>query len=135
MICNFGAKILSTQQRDYSQFKREHWGGVTALKCDKEYLIGASVMVEIDCLPLLGIMLRWIAFIKSLSLDFSHIVRRDNAIANLLSRARFEDKDDMVVAHDDVDIKSFALSTLYANCRFKAHVLKAFLNDMYEENH
>ena len=46
-VC-FGAKILLVRQRVYPQVKRELWGVVTALKCDKEYFIGASVMVEID---------------------------------------------------------------------------------------
>lgn len=76
----FGAKVLNARQRNYPQVKRELWGVITALKCDKEYLIGATVMVEIDCLPLLGMittcstpdiaMLRWIAYIKSLNPEF-----------------------------------------------------------------
>ena len=33
-VC-FGAKVLSARQRDYPQVKRELWGVVTALKCDK----------------------------------------------------------------------------------------------------
>ncbi len=46
------------------------------------------MVVETDCLPLLGMitdcstpdiaMLRWIAFIKSLNLEFHHIAGRDN---------------------------------------------------------
>ena len=76
----FGAKVLSSRQRGYAQVKRELWGVVTALKCDKEYFIGASVIVETDCLPLLGMisscstldiaMLHWIAYIKSLNPEF-----------------------------------------------------------------
>ena len=76
----FGAKVLSGRQRDYPQIKRELWGVVTALKNDKEYLIGTEVIVETDCLPLLGMisncstpdiaMLRWIAYIKSLNPEF-----------------------------------------------------------------
>ena len=76
----FGAKVLSGRQRNYPQIKRELWGVVTAMKNDKEYLIGAEVIVETDCLPLLGMisscstpdiaMLCWIAYIKSLNLEF-----------------------------------------------------------------
>ena len=50
---------------------------VTAMKNEKNYLIGATVVVETDCLPLLEMiascstsdfaMLRWIAFIKSMN--------------------------------------------------------------------
>lgn len=52
----FGAKVLNARQRNYPQVKRELWGVATALKCDKEYFIGASVVVETDCLPLLGMI-------------------------------------------------------------------------------
>ena len=52
----FGAKVLSSHQRGYAQVKRELWGVVIALKCDKEYFIGASVIVETDWLPLLGMI-------------------------------------------------------------------------------
>jgi len=76
-VVRFGAKVLNSQQRGYAQVKKELWGVVTAMKSEKEYLIGASMIVETDCLPLLGTisscstldiaMLRWIAYIKSLS--------------------------------------------------------------------
>ena len=46
------------------------------MKADKDYLIGTEVIIETDCLPILGMlsecttpdlaMLRWIAYIKSL---------------------------------------------------------------------
>ena len=79
-VIRFGAKVLSARQRYYPQIKRELWGMVTTLKNGKEYLIGACVVVETDCLPLLGMisscstpdtaMLRWIAYIKSLNPEF-----------------------------------------------------------------
>ena len=90
-VIRFGAKVLSIRQRNYPQIKRELWGVVTALKCEKEYLIGTSVLVETDCLPLLGMitscttldiaMLRWIAYIKSLNPEFEHIAGKDNPVA------------------------------------------------------
>ena len=52
----FGAKILNERQRKYAQVKRELWGIVMAIKMDREYLIGAKVIVETDCLPVLGMM-------------------------------------------------------------------------------
>ena len=77
-------------------------------------------------------MLRWIAFIKSLNPKFSHIAGKDNPVADMLSRARFEDEDDMVVAHDDVGLKFFTSSNLHAKCGFTTHVFEAFLAHMYE---
>ena len=38
----FGAKVLSERQRGYAQVKRELWGIVSAVKADKDYLIGIS---------------------------------------------------------------------------------------------
>ena len=86
-----------------------------ALKCDKEYFINVSVIVETDCLPLLGMitscstpdiaMLRCIAYIKSLNLEFQCIADKDYHVADMLSRARYEDEEDMVVKGDDVSTK------------------------------
>ena len=36
-------------------------------------------------------MLRWIAYVKSLNSDVQHISGKDNAVADMLSRARFGD--------------------------------------------
>jgi hypothetical protein len=70
----FGAKVLSDRQRNYTQVKKELWGIVSTVKSGREYLIGAEVVIETDCLPILGMisgcntpviaMLWWIAFIK-----------------------------------------------------------------------
>ena len=67
----FGARVLSERQRGYAQVKRELWGIVSAVKADKNYLIRTEVIIETDCLPILGMvsgcatldlaMLRWIA--------------------------------------------------------------------------
>ena len=56
-------------QRKYAEVKRELWGIVTLVKTDRDYLIGAEVIIETNCLPVLGIiancdipdraMLRW----------------------------------------------------------------------------
>ena len=70
----FGTKVLSERQRGYAQVKRELGGIVSAVKADKDYLIGTEVIIETDCLPILGMvsgcatpdlaMLRWIAYIS-----------------------------------------------------------------------
>jgi hypothetical protein len=93
----FGAKVLNGRQRGYAQVKRELWGIVSAIKADRDYLIGAEVLIEIDCLLLLGMMrccmipdvamLRWIAYVKSLNPE----VRQDNTVVDILSRVRFGD--------------------------------------------
>jgi hypothetical protein len=52
----FGANVLSDRQRRYSQVKRELWGIVLAIKSDRDYLIGAEVIIETDCLPIMGMI-------------------------------------------------------------------------------
>ncbi|KAL3684155.1 hypothetical protein R1sor_002177 [Riccia sorocarpa] len=67
----FGARVLSSKQREYPQVKRELWGVVNAMKAERNYLIGVVVVVETDCLPLLA--------------------GKANVVANMLSRARYDD--------------------------------------------
>jgi hypothetical protein len=52
----FGTKVLSERQRGYAQVKRELWGIVSAVKADRDHLIGTEVVVETDCLPILGMV-------------------------------------------------------------------------------
>mgnify|MGYP000046435486 CR=1 FL=1 len=77
--------------------KRELRGIISAIKKYREYLIGAEVVIETDCLPVLGMMqwctildvamLRWITYIKSFNTDIRHILGKGNAMADILSRA------------------------------------------------
>ena len=102
----FGARILTERQRAYPQVKRELWGALTALKADRNYLIGANVVLETDCLPLLGMisncnspdiaMLRWIAYIKLLNVVLKHITGKMNPVADMLSRAKYFDEEKMM---------------------------------------
>ena len=76
------------------------------MKVNKNYLIGTKVIIETDCLPILRVisgypttdltMLKWIMYIKSLNRKIRHISRKDNAMADMLLRARFKGEDDMV---------------------------------------
>ena len=101
----FGARILIERQRAYPQVKRELLGALTALKAERNYLIGANVVLETDCLPLLGMiancsipdiaMLRWIAYIKSLNPVLVHIIGKKNSVADMLSRARYVHEEEM----------------------------------------
>ena len=66
-------------------------GIVSAVKADKDYLIGTEVIIDTDYLPILGMvsrcatpdleMLMWIAYIKSLNSEIRHIFGKDNAMA------------------------------------------------------
>ena len=68
---------VNKKQRRYAQVKRELWGVVSETKSNRDYLIGAEVVIETDCLLILGMMrcctipdvamLRWIAYVKSLT--------------------------------------------------------------------
>ena len=103
--------------RGYTQVKRELWGIISAVKVDKDYLIGTKVIVETDCLLILGMvsgcatpdlaMLRWIAYIKSFNPEIRHISRKDNAMADMLSRARFENEDGMVSEDEEGGVDFF----------------------------
>ena len=77
-MIQFGAKVLNERQRGYGQVKRESWGVVSPIKSNRDYLIGAELVIEMDFLPILGMMrcctipddmamLIWIAYVKSLN--------------------------------------------------------------------
>ena len=52
-------------------------------------------------------MLRWIAYIKSLDPEIRHISGKDNAMADMLSRARFDDEGGMVSEDEEVGVDFF----------------------------
>ena len=113
----FGAKVLSERPRGNAQVKRELWGIISAVKADKDYLIGTEVIIETDCLPILGMVsgcatpdlaiLRWITYIKSMNPEIWHIYGKDNAMADMLLKARFNDEDDMVSEDEEVGVDFF----------------------------
>ena len=119
----FGARILTERQRAYPQVKRELLGALTALKAERNYLIGANVVLETDCLPLLGMisncnspdiaMLRWIAYIKSLNPVLKHIAGKMNPVADMLSRARYFDEEKMMAHGESEDFtgEGYVLAT------------------------
>ena len=111
----FGARILIERQKAYPQVKRELLGVLTVLKEESYYLIGANVVLETDCLPLLGMiadcsipdiaMLRWIAYIKSLNLVLVHIIGKKNSMADMLSRARYVHEEEIETHEVDESIE------------------------------
>ena len=137
----FGAKVLSERQRGYAQVKRELWGIVSAVKADKDYLIGSEVVIETDCLPILGMvsgcatpdlaMLRWIAYIKSMNPEIHHISGKNNAMADMLSRTRFEGESDMMSEDEDVTLDFFKTAQASIDDR-DVRVLHAFNESEYE---
>lgn len=141
-VVRFGAKVLNTCQRAYAQVKRELWGVVTAMKNEREYLIGASVVVETDCLPLLGMiascstpdiaMLRWIAYIKSMNPEFKHIAGKDNAVADMLSRARYDNEEDLIDYDEDVGTNFYSTSMTKREGMSLATSLELFSEEFYD---
>jgi len=141
-VVRFGAKVLNSRQRAYAQVKRELWGVVTAMKNEKGYLIGATVVVETDCLPLLGMiascstpnlaMLRWIAYIKSMDPKFKHIAGKNNPVVDMLSRAKYEDEEEMIDEEEDVGIDFYSTALARREGLCLATPLEPFSEESYE---
>ena len=111
------------------------------MKADKDYLIGTKVIIETDCLPILGMvsgcatpdlaMLRWIAYIKSLDPEIRHISGKDNAMADMLSRERFDEEGGMVSEDEEVGVDFFE-ATYVATGREGTPTLNDFDESKYE---
>ena len=73
---------------------------VIVIKTERDYLIGVEVIVETDCLPILVIiancnilnqeMLRWCVYIKTINPEVRHISGENNAMVDMLSRAKYK---------------------------------------------
>ena len=59
-------------------------------------------------------MRRWISYIKSLNPEIRHIAGKNNALADMLSRARFEDESDMISEDEDIALDFFKTARLSA---------------------
>ena len=55
---------------------------------------------------------RWIAYINSLNPEIRHIAGKKNAMADMLSRARFENGRNMVSEDEDVALDFFKMAQL-----------------------
>jgi hypothetical protein len=100
-----------------------NFGGIVpAVKADRDHLIGTEVVIDTDCLSILGMvsgcatpnlaMLRWIAYIKSLNPEIRHISEKDKGMADMLSRARFDDEGGMVSEDEEVGVDFFEAAHL-----------------------
>jgi hypothetical protein len=56
-------------------------------------------------------MLRWIPYIKSFNPEVQHILGKNNAMADMFSRARFVDKLDMMDKDEEIE-DGFFINTL-----------------------
>ena len=130
----FGAKVLTERQRKYAQVKRELWGTISMVKIDCDYLIETQVIIETDCLPILGMisgcatpdinMLQWIGYIKSLNPEIRYINGKHNVVTKMLSKAMYEGEDDLHSDEEDVGLNFFTVSC--------APVLTVFKVEHYE---
>lgn len=78
----------------------------------KKYLIGKRVVLKTDSLPLIRMIasysilniatLRWIAYIKSMNMEFKHI-------ADILSQTRYDDEEDMMDGEVDLGTNFYSM--------------------------
>ncbi|KAL3688083.1 hypothetical protein R1sor_014392 [Riccia sorocarpa] len=133
-VTRFGAKILAGRRRDYPQMKRELWGVYTALRTDRDFLIAASVLMETECLPQLGMiticstpyimMLRWIAYIRSFNPELKHIAKKENVVAKMLSRSQYEKEEEMLQVAEEEDRRE-------ALCQVSISKILPFRGDLF----
>ena len=93
---------------------------MSAIKSDRDYLIGAEVVIETNCLPILVMissctmpdmaMLHWIAYVKSLYPEIQHVAGKGNVVVDILSRARYSVKEDPHSDEEDVGLNFFKSS-------------------------
>ena len=76
-------------------------------------------------------MLRWIAYIKSLNPEIYHIGGKENAMVDMLSRARFKNESDMVSEDEDVALDFFKMTQVSAEDK-DTQTLHAFNENEYE---
>jgi hypothetical protein len=76
-------------------------------------------------------MLRWIAYIKSLNPEIQHISGQDNAMADMLSRARYDDEHGMVSEDEEVGVDFFETAHL-ATERVSTPTLNEFDESEYD---
>jgi hypothetical protein len=107
--------------RGYDQFKRELYAMVKNIKLVRYKIYGCRLIIETDCLPLIGFlnspdlidptMVRWIAYIKLFNPEFRHIKGKEIVVSDALSRKKIDDP----TSSDEEDILEkvlgFSLST------------------------
>ncbi|KAL2610916.1 hypothetical protein R1flu_022608 [Riccia fluitans] len=107
------------------------------MKAERNYLIGAEVIVETDCLPLLGMitncstpditMLNWIAYSKSVNPEFKHIAGKENVVADMLSRTWYDGEEEMIEEYEDVGEEFYFVIEVGVNSGV------GFREDLYED--
>ena len=134
-------KSVYVNQRKYVQVKGELWEIVYVVKVDCDYIIGVEVIIEINCLLILGkifecttlnvALLQWIAYIKSLNLEIWHVLGKHNSVADMLSRARYEGENEMQSDDEDVHLDIFKMACAQTE-EGTMQVLTNFKEEEYE---
>jgi len=112
------------------------------MKNEKDYLIGAAIVVGIDYWPLLGMiascstldlaMLGWIAYIKSMDLEFKYIVGKDNLVANMLLCANMKMKERIIDREEDVGTNFYSTSLTRRKGLCLSTPLEPFTKESYK---
>ena len=84
------AKVLSERQRGYAQVKHELWDIVSAVKANKDYLIGTEVIIETDCLLILGM----VSEDEEVGVDFFGTAHVATKMGSTLVRNEFDESKD-----------------------------------------
>ena len=77
-------------------------------------------------------MLMWMAYMKSLNLDIRHIVRTENTVVDMPSRARFKNKNEMKLFDEEDDNLDFFSSNSELTCSCGVEVCATFFGSEYE---
>jgi hypothetical protein len=76
--------------------------------------------------------LRWIAYIKLLNHEFKHIIKKDNCIANMLSRASYDNEEDMINDKENIEINYFTNSMSKKERLPFEILLQLFCKELYD---
>lgn len=114
------------------------------MKNNKEYSVETLMVVETDCLHILGMIasyyftldiavFRWIAFIKSFNPKFQRIVEINNLVVDMLSKIRYDGEEKMTNKNEDVGSKCYFASMVKNLILYFSTSLESFVKGLYED--
>lgn len=77
-------------------------------------------------------MLKWIAYVNSISLEFKHVSRKDIAVANMLCRARYDGEEEIIDGEEDVGTNFYSTLMARRESFCLTTSLEFFLKELYE---